>query len=90
MPWDAWALLAILVLCGGVIVWSCWGFYRDSHPGRPDSFRLPLTGGGHVTVPVAGGRPGGRHRARPHAWLVTGMRHPIGGCRIPRGVREDA
>lgn len=90
MAWDAWALLAILTLCGSVIAWSCWGFYRDSHPARTESFRLPLSGGGHITIPVTNGRRGGRHRTRRRARTATRMLHPIGGCPAPRSVGEDS
>ncbi|MEV6767990.1 hypothetical protein AB0N05_05080 [Nocardia sp. NPDC051030] len=64
MPWDTWALLSILALCSSVILWSCWGFYRDSHPAHTETLRLPLTGGGHVDLPCPSTYPVGRHRAR--------------------------
>ncbi|MVU82302.1 hypothetical protein GPX89_34335 [Nocardia sp. ET3-3] len=65
MPWDAWALLSIIALCITVILWSCWGFYTDSHSKSPTSLRLPLAGGGHLDVPRSTGHPTGRHRSRP-------------------------
>ncbi len=65
MPWDAWALLAIIALCTTVILWSCWGFYTDSRPPSPSPLRLPLTGGGFLDVPRTSNRPTGRHRS-PH------------------------
>lgn len=63
MSWDAWALLAILTLCLGVIAWSCWGFYRDAHP-ADRVLRLSLKGGGFLSMPRRAGASAGRHRAR--------------------------
>ncbi|GAB2558191.1 hypothetical protein GCM10027167_76590 [Nocardia heshunensis] len=65
MPWDAWALLSIIALCTTVILWSCWGFYSDSHPKTPTSLRLSLTGGGHLDIPRPSGTSPGRHRPQP-------------------------
>lgn len=62
MLWDAWALLSIIALCTAVILWSCWGFYSDSHSTSPNTLRLPLIGGGYVDVPGSNGCAAGRHR----------------------------
>lgn len=68
MLWDTWALLSILGLCLGVIVWAVWGFYRDSHPdGGVRFLRLALVGaGGHLDLP-ARGQAGRLHRGRHRA-----------------------
>ncbi|MFB7716788.1 MULTISPECIES: hypothetical protein [unclassified Nocardia] len=62
MSWDAWALLSILALCGTVIAWSCWGFHRDRDPQEPHSYRLALSGGGHLYIPRPIDHPIARHR----------------------------
>ncbi len=65
MSWDAWALLAILALCAAVIIWSCWGFYRERDSQEPHLLRLTLTTGGYLTIPRPLDHPVARHRPRP-------------------------
>ncbi|MEV6102719.1 hypothetical protein [Nocardia sp. NPDC051981] len=64
MSWDMWALLSILALCSAVILWSCWGFYRDSHTDHPHTLHLRLTHGGHLDLRLPPGHTTGRHRTR--------------------------
>lgn len=61
MPWDIWALLAIVALCGAVIAWSGRGWYRERRESDSGDLYLPLNGGGHLFVARPVG-PSGRHR----------------------------
>lgn len=62
MPWDAWALMTIAALCGGVIVWSWWGFHLENRSATADHLRLPTITGGFLEVPSRPDLPTGRHR----------------------------
>lgn len=63
MSWDAWALLSILALCIAVIIWSCWGFYRERDSQEPHLLRLALTTGGYLCIPRTPDHPVARHRS---------------------------
>ncbi|GAB2504700.1 hypothetical protein GCM10027167_00550 [Nocardia heshunensis] len=65
MAWDSWALLSIAILCGGVILWSWWGFRTQLGPADLPTLRLTIIGGGYVEVPNPSGYPSGRHRLMP-------------------------
>ncbi|WP_433593936.1 hypothetical protein [Nocardia sp. CA-145437] len=62
MPWDAWALLAIIALCTAITARTAVDSYRLSRESRTDTLRLSLTGGGHLDIPCPPGHPTGRHR----------------------------
>ncbi|MFD6354201.1 hypothetical protein [Nocardia tengchongensis] len=65
MPWDAWALLAIIALCTAITARTAVDSYRLSRESRPDTLRLPLSGGGHLDIPCPRTLPPGRHRPHP-------------------------
>ncbi|MEV6100119.1 hypothetical protein [Nocardia sp. NPDC051981] len=64
MPWDAWALLSIIVVCTAITARTAWDSYRLGRESRPTTLRLPLSTGGHLDIPCPPGHPTGRHR--PH------------------------
>ncbi|MBL1079896.1 hypothetical protein JK358_36420 [Nocardia sp. 2] len=91
MPWDIWALLAIITLCGLVIAWSAWGFHHEAHATDSDTVRLTLCDSGRLDLPRH--HPTGRHRARrpnPHAYNRTHITHHPNSTPCPRLHRRES